>query len=171
MPALSSIEKRLSKVEQIFSNAAAGIILVMIFPTTVDVILRYVFNAPLPEMFQLTEFMMVGLVYLSISYVQQLKGHIMIEIATDWLPERKKKALDLFGYLVGFFIFSIITWQTGRQAWEAWETQDFTMGIIEFPLWPAKSVLTIGMGVLTMRLMLDFLVGLFQLRQSKGDRG
>ncbi|MCJ7495187.1 MAG: TRAP transporter small permease, partial [Deltaproteobacteria bacterium] len=71
----------------------------------------------LPEMFQLTEFMMVALVYLAIAYVQQLKDHIKIEIATQWLPPKVQEALDLFGYLVGLVIFTIITWQTGRLAW------------------------------------------------------
>ena len=138
MQTLLSIERWLKNIERVFCYVAAGLVFVMIFPTTVDVVLRYVFNAPLPEMFQLTEFMMVGVVYLGIAYVQQLKDHIKIEIATQWMPRKGQDILDLFGNLVGLFIFGLITWQTGRQAWEAWDTQDYTMGIVQFPLWPAK---------------------------------
>ena len=145
---------------------AAGLVFVMIFPTTVDVVLRYVFNAPLPEMFQLTEFMMVGVVYLGIAYVQQLKDHIKIEIATEWMPQKGQDILDLLGHLVGLFIFGLITWQTGRQAWEAWDTQDYTMGIVQFPLWPAKSLLPIGIGLFCLRLFLDLLIGICKLRGS-----
>ncbi len=169
MPALLSLEKWLKKIERGFSYTAAGLVFVMIFPTTLDVILRYIFNAPLPEMFQLTEFMMVAVVYLAIAYVQQLKDHIKIEIVTQWLPQKVQDALDLFGHLVGLVICTIITWQSGRLAWEAWDTQDYTMGIVHFPLWPAKTILPIGIGLLCLRLLLDILIGLFRLRQSFPD--
>ncbi len=166
MQVLLSFENKLRKIEGGFSYAAAGVVFVMIFPTAIDVILRYVFNAPLPEVFYLTEFMMVGVVYLGIAYVQQSKGHIKIEIATQWLPKEVQEGLDLFGYLVGFLIFSIITWQTGRLAWRAWVTQDYAMGIIQFPLWPAKSILPIGIGLFSLRLLLDVLIGTKQLWRS-----
>jgi len=169
MQALLSLEKWLKKIERGFSYTAAGLVFVMIFPTTLDVILRYIFNAPLPEMFQLTEFMMVAVVYLAIAYVQQLKDHIKIEIVTQWLPQKVQEALDLFGYLVGLVIFTIITWQTSRLAWEAWDTQDYTMGIVHFPLWPAKSILPIGIGLLCLRLLLDILTGLLKLGHSFVD--
>jgi len=169
MPALLSLEKWLKKIERGFSYTAAGLVFVMIFPTTVDVILRYIFNAPLPEMFQLTEFMMVAVVYLAIAYVQQLKDHIKIEIVTQWLPQKGQETLDLFGHLVGLVISTVITWQSGRLAWEAWDTQDYTMGIVQFPLWPAKTILPIGMGLLCLRLLSDILIGLFRLWHSFAD--
>jgi len=167
MQTLFSIERWLKTIERYFCYVAAGLVFVMIFPTTVDVVLRYVFNAPLPEMFQLTEFMMVGVVYLGIAYVQQLKDHIKIEIATEWMPQKGQDILDLFGYLVGLFIFGLITWQTGRQAWEAWDTQDYTMGIVQFPLWPAKSLLPLGIGLFCLRLFLDILIGVVGLIYPK----
>jgi TRAP-type C4-dicarboxylate transport system permease small subunit len=166
MQTLLSIERWLKNLERVFCYVAAGLVFVMIFPTTVDVVLRYVFNAPLPEMFQLTEFMMVGVVYLGIAYVQQLKDHIKIEIATQWMPRKGQDILDLFGNLVGLFIFGLITWQTGRQAWEAWDTQDYTMGIVQFPLWPAKSLLPVGIGLFCLRLFLDLLIGICRLKSS-----
>jgi len=166
MQAILSLEKWLRKIERGFCYAAAGLVLVMIFPTTLDVVLRYIFNAPLPEMFQLTEFMMVAVVYLAIAYVQQLKDHIKIEIATQWLPQKAQEALEIFGYLVGLVIFLIITWQSGRLAWEAWETQDYTMGIVQFPLWPAKTILPVGVGLFCLRLFLDIVIGLYNLGRS-----
>ena len=170
MQAILSLEKWLRKIERGFCFTAAGLVFVMIFPTTLDVILRYIFNAPLPEMFQLTEFMMVAVVYLAIAYVQQLKDHIKIEIVTQWLPQKVQEGLDLFGYLVGLVIFAIITWQSGRLAWEAWETQDYTMGIVQFPLWPAKTILPIGVGLFCLRLLVDIVIGLLKLGHSQAEQ-
>jgi TRAP-type transport system small permease protein len=170
MQAFLSLEKWLRKIERGFSYTAAGLVFVMIFPTTLDVILRSIFNSPLPEMFQLTEFMMVAVVYLAIAYVQQLKDHIKIEIVTEWLPRKVQEGLDLFGCLVGLIIFAVITWQSGRLAWEAWETQDYTMGIVQFPLWPAKTILPIGVGLFCLRLFLDILIGIYKLGHSQSGQ-
>jgi len=170
MKIFSWIERTQRKVERTACYVAAGLVFIMIFPTTVDVILRYVFNAPLPEIFQLTEFMMVGLVYLAIAYVQSLKEHIKIEIVTSRLPLRIQEGLDLFGYAIGLLIFSIITWQSGRQAWEAWVTQDYTMGIVHFPLWPAKSILSLGTGLFCIRLILDIVHSLIKLLLPSSER-
>ncbi|MBI5969181.1 MAG: TRAP transporter small permease [Deltaproteobacteria bacterium] len=169
MKFISAIARTQRSIEKGACYTAAGLVFIMIFPTSVDVILRYLFNAPLPEIFQLTEFMMVGVVYLAISYVQALKDHIKIEIVTSWLPKKAQEALDLFGYLVGLFIFSIIAWQSGRQAWEAWVTQDYTMGIVQFPVWPAKSILPLGVGLLCLRLILDIMIGFQRLLRAAPD--
>ena len=121
---------------------------------------------PLPAIFQLTEFMMVGVVYLGISYVQSMKEHIKIEMATSWLPQWSQDFLDIFGYMIGLLLFAIMMWQSGRLAWEAWVTQDYTMGIIHFPLWPAKSIIPIGCGLLCIRLLLDIFLDIQKLRRS-----
>jgi len=164
-----SFEKWLKKIERAFCYSAAALVFIMIFPTTLDVFLRYIFNAPLPEMFQLTEFMMIGVVYLSIAYVQQLKDHIRIDIATQWLPKKSQEILDLFAYCLSLFIVLMITWQTGRMAWEAFVTQDYTMGVVQFPLWPAKSILTIGMGLLSIRFFVDIVIILFKLTRHSSE--
>lgn len=152
---LAAFDRQLRKVEKAACYAAAGLVFVMIFPTTVDVVLRYGLDEPLPSIFQLTEFMMVGVVYLGIAYVQSLREHIKIEMATSWLPPRAQDLLDIFGQLVGFAVFAVMAWQTGRLAWEAWVTQDYTMGVVHFPLWPAKSIIPAGCGLLCLRLALD----------------
>jgi TRAP-type C4-dicarboxylate transport system permease small subunit len=159
MRILTAIDRAQRRIERIAAYMAAGLVFVMIFPTTLDVILRYIFNSPLPDIFQLTEFMMVGLVYLAIAYVQSIKDHIKIEVVTARLPQKIRDGLDLFGYVVGLLIFGMITWQSGRLAWAAWVNEDYTMGIIHFPLWPAKTILPIGTCLLCLRLILDILSG------------
>jgi TRAP-type C4-dicarboxylate transport system permease small subunit len=163
---LAFCDRVLRKVERGACYVAAGLVFIMIFPTTLDIFLRYIMEEPLPAIFQLTEFMMVGVVYLGISYVQSMKEHIKIEMATSWLPKRGQDLLDIFGYLVGLLLFAIMMWQSGRLAWEAWVTQDYTMGIIHFPLWPAKSIIPIGCGLLCVRLLLDIFLDIQTLRRS-----
>jgi hypothetical protein len=45
----------------------------------------------------------------------------------------------------------------GLQAWNAFITGDYFYGIIQFPMWPAKSILTLGMALLGIRVITDIL--------------
>jgi TRAP-type transport system small permease protein len=160
---LFAFDKALRNVERWSAYVAAGLVFIMIFPTTIDVFLRYIMDEPLPAMFQLTEFMMIGVVYLGISYVQSSKGHIIIEVMTQWLPQKGQDILDIVGYFLGFVIFMAIAWQTGKQGWDAWVTQDYTMGIVHFPLWPAKSIIPLGCALLCIRLLVDMAMDIQKL--------
>jgi TRAP-type C4-dicarboxylate transport system permease small subunit len=164
MRAWVALEKFQRTVEKTTCGIAAGIILFMVFPVSIDVVLRYLFRSPIPQVYDLSEFMIVGAAYLAIAYVQAIKGHIKIEAATARLPEKWKIVLDIFGYGLGAGLFAIITWQSARLAWEAWVTQDHTMGVINLPLWPAKSIVPIGTALLCLRLISDIIWEIGKLR-------
>ena len=118
----------------------------MMFFLTADVILRYLFSRPIQGTYQLAEFMVIGVVFLSIAYVQSLRGHIKMEVATSWLPKKAQIRFDIFGYLIGIALFSVIAWNSGKIAWNAWQINDLSMGMVKFPLWPAKSLVPFGSG-------------------------
>lgn len=141
--------------------------------TTLDVVLRYIFNAPLPGVFILCEMLMVGAVYLSISYVQQRKGHVRVDIFIDKLKGNPRNAVEIATLLVSLAGFGIMFWKTGEYAWEAWITEDHAMGLIKYPFWPAKAALSIGVGLLCVRLILDlrhYFTDLIENSHAQPDR-
>jgi len=153
-------------VETGCSRIAAGIIMVLMFLTTADVIGRYVFNSPIQGAYDASEVMMVGVVFLGIAYVQSMKGHVKVEVITSWLPQRAQLGLDAFGYLVGFCLMALITWYSAGYAWKAWVTQDHTLGIVEIPFWPGKSLIPFGSGLLCLRLLSDVVTNFARVFQS-----
>ncbi|MFH2133172.1 MAG: TRAP transporter small permease [bacterium] len=163
------LERILKITVDISAGTSAVIVFVMMFPITLDVILRYVFNKPLHGTYQLAEFMMVGAVYLSIAYVQAHREHIKLEVATNRLSPRMQMLLDIIGHWVGIGIFAIITWQAGKAAWETWRIGDYTMGIVEWPLWPAKTAVAFGCGLLVLQLLADSIHDTARLVGLSGD--
>ncbi len=144
-----------AKVEKAFITVSAAIIGSMMLITTVDVVLRYVFNRPLPGIFILCEMLMVCAVYLSIAYIQQQEGHVRVDIIIDKIKGTPRIAVELAILLVALAAFGLVCWKTGVNAWEAWVTDDHAMGLMEYPFWPAKSFLTIGVGLLCLRFITD----------------
>lgn len=131
----------LRKLELVLVWISGAIILFMMTLISIDVLLRYVFNSPLKGGFELIQFLFIGVVFFGISYVQGVKGHIQIDIGTKWMSPKLLKLLDIIGYIIAIFIVSIIVYQTGVEAWRSFVSGDYSMGIIQYPLWPSKSVI------------------------------
>ena len=167
----TKIDSLLKSVVNISAAISSTTIFVMMFIITTDVILRYIFNRPVQGTYELAQFMVVGVVFLSIAYIQSVRGHIKMEIATSWLPLKGQTALDIFSHLLGIFFFIIILWQSGQLAWKAWVTQDHTMGLVAFPLWPAKSLVPLGSFLICLQLFSDVIrdIALLSNRPSEGS--
>lgn len=154
-----SVVKRLPAVQEVAERVlvyvAVGIIAIMIFLTSADVFMRYVFNRPIPSTFELEQFLLVGVVYLTLAYVQYQKGHIRLDILADRSPPRIQTALRLFSHVICLVTFAFITWRSGIEAYKAWSIGEYTMGLISYPLWPAKWMIPIGSALLCFRFISD----------------
>ena len=142
-------------VENFFNGVAAAIVVFMMGLTTVDVVMRYVFNSPIPDVYNLCEMLIVGIVYLAIAYVQQQKSHVRVDVIIDRLQGPPRLAFELGTLILALVGFSLMTWQAGRLAWDAWVTGDYSMGLIEYPFWPSKFAMTLGIGLLCLRFVTD----------------
>ena len=161
---MNSLIRYLDRIQQkvekalLFFGACLTIILLLLI--TVDVILRKL-SQPIPGSYETVQVMTVGIVFLGVAYVQSIKGHVFIEIATEKFPKKVQQGLDFFGYIIGLAICFIITWQSGIAAWESSLMMEAASGIAKIPIWPAKIVIFLGMGLLTLRLLLDIVYYFF----------
>jgi len=125
--------------------------------TSADVTMRYVFNSPIVGTFELMEFSLAGVAFLSFAYVQQQRGHITVEFIAERVSPRWRASMDLVVLVIVLPILSIMVWQTAEQALEAWRTGDVTMGLIKFPLAPAKATVPFGIAMLGLRVVSQIL--------------
>jgi tripartite ATP-independent transporter DctM subunit len=84
----------------------------MVFLTFLDVILRYFFRNPISGSIEITELMMVILVFSSLSYAQLKDAHVTMDILTSKLGKNKQNVLE--GVCLGFSIvlFFVIAWRS-----------------------------------------------------------
>lgn len=157
----------LNRLVKLSVAVASLIIFVMMLMVTADVVMRYVFNSPIQGTYELAQFCLVGVVFFSIAYVQSEKGHIKIDIATQWMSPKGQTALDIFSYILGIAFFAIVFWQGGKLAWNAWVIQDHTMGLVEFPLWPAKFLVPFGAGLICLQIFSNLVHDIASIDETK----
>jgi TRAP-type transport system small permease protein len=92
---------RLSAGMELLLGAIAGALLFgMMTLTFVDVVLRYIFNAPLQGSFEITELMLVVLIFAALPLVSRREEHVVMDFLDRFLALRIYRALRAFEHIV-----------------------------------------------------------------------
>ena len=116
----------------IHGYSVAGMIffVFMVFLTFSDVILRYFFNRPISGSIEITEVMMVILVFSSIAYAQFKDAHVSMDILTSSLKKNKQNILEGISLVFSIVIFIVIIWRSFIAAY----TSTHLTAVLHIPL-------------------------------------
>lgn len=156
MSIINFLEKLQIFVERAMMVVAGIVVMLMMMFITIDVVCRKL-SISFPGIYETVQILTVAVVFLGIAYVQKVKGHIFIEVATTKLPLKVQRGLDFLGYVIGVFICGVITWQSVVVAWESIAILEYAAGVIRIPVWPAKLIVAVGFLFMTTRLLFDML--------------
>lgn len=139
-------------------------LLIVMFLGAGDVIGTHFFGWPLPGAKEASESTMVLIVFGSLAYAQIQRNHIRVELVYTRQSPRVKMVLDTVTNLLALVFFGIVLWQTFGEAVESWKVWEADVGLIRFPLYPAKSFVVIGAGIMVAQLGLDLFHSVQRLR-------
>ncbi len=88
-----------ARLETLLGVMAGSVLFAMMLLTFVDVVLRYVFNSPLRGSFEVTELMMVILIFAGLPLVSRHEEHVTMDFLDHALPQRWRGALRSFAHL------------------------------------------------------------------------
>lgn len=138
----------------IISGFATLIIMVIV---VIDVSGRAIFNAPFHSGVEISELLLVSLVFLGLASAQQKRQNFAIEILSRYLPPRAQKGLVLIGYVVCLVIVVLLAWPSVNQAISSFNRNEMGFGIVAFPVWPARILLALGLMLLVVQFAIDIL--------------
>ncbi len=150
MSRLVALQRR---IETWLGFLCALIVAFLMFLTAADVMMRSLFNSPIVGAYELTQFSLAGVAFLSFAYVQQHRGHITIEFIAERVSLRARAYMDTIALLILLPVLAIMVWQSGQNAAEAWRVGDVTTGLIQFPIAPAKAMVPLGTTLLALRVV------------------
>lgn len=94
------------------SQVALVVLGILMLLTTADVALRYLLNRPIAGAFELVEFMIVIVAFLTMAHTQTEKGHISVEFVMARLPQRFQIVINRIISFLSLGLLSLITWRT-----------------------------------------------------------
>ncbi|MBT8409170.1 MAG: TRAP transporter small permease [Alphaproteobacteria bacterium] len=141
----------------------AGMLMSM-FLGVADIVGTQVLLIPVPGPRELTESTMVLIVFGALAYAQIRRAHIRVEIVYLQAPPRMRAAMDVITDFAAIVFFSLILWQGVLEAQYSLQIGEATVGLIRFPLWPARITLAAGCALVILRLLVDLLLDLDRIR-------
>jgi len=125
--------------------------------TTADATFRYLLNMPIMGAYEITEkYLMVGTVFLGISYAYRGGAFIRITFLVDRLPPAGKLIANYIAQIVSLafcVLLVVASWQQSLRV----EANGTTLSAPEWPLGPAYFLVPIGLFFVSVLLLIDVL--------------
>jgi TRAP-type C4-dicarboxylate transport system permease small subunit len=98
------------RVEAILGLAASAILLAMMVLTFVDVMARYVFNRPVQGAFEVTELMLLVLIFAGLPLASYADEHALMDFVDRVLAARARRALERIVQAICAAVMALLTW-------------------------------------------------------------
>ena len=148
------------------SAAGMSVFMLMVFLTFVDVFLRYWFGKSINGTVEITELMMVIVVFSSTAYTQWQKSHVTMDILTSKLTEPRRALLAVATTLWSLATIGFCSYTTARYAAS---TSSVTL-VLRIPLTPFIGLASFGFALLAVTLLHDLLKALSEACRRAGNR-
>jgi TRAP-type transport system small permease protein len=99
-------------LDTVLGLLSAVILFILMLLTTVDVLGRYLFNAPLPGGFEITELMMAALVFAAMPAVTRREDHIVIDLLDFMMPKWIVRPRQVIVNLLCAGLCALWAWRT-----------------------------------------------------------
>ncbi len=118
-----------------------------------EVVLRYLFNAPTVWVGEVSIYLCMGVGFFSLAFGLKNDSHFSITLLTDRLTPVNRIRLRIFTDMVGALYSATFVYKGIELAWFAYEIGDVSSGMMETPLWIPWSFVPIGGALLTLQFI------------------
>lgn len=137
-----------------FSWLAGAAVVILMFLIVLEVLLRNVFGSTVGGAIEISEVLLVFMVFFGIAYAQQDRAHVNTDLVTERLSPRAAAVVRVIGLVVAAVVLMIATWATADRAWASMQAGEARFGIRSVPIWPARIVVPVGLFLLTLECLL-----------------
>jgi TRAP-type transport system small permease protein len=153
--AASFLGKIASPVSRATSGVGAGVLVVMMFLSAMDVLLRYFLNHPISGALELTQYMMLIVVVSGLAHGTIEKSHIRVEVLIERCPPKMKSILYAFMSLLTLGLFLLMARQAFLYGVMLFNS-NLTSPVLFIPAFPFAILLGLGMCVFCLALIAEF---------------
>ena len=147
----------LTKIEHYLTYAATAIILgVMVF-ICAEVVMRYVFNSPIPGHLEGSELLVPIFVFFAISYTQSQNGHVGMTLVIESLPPKYARILEIITLGLSVCTCAVLSYFSYKNAYNSYIIDDVTMTPPYWRIWPSAAAIPIGYMLVSIRMFLQML--------------
>jgi TRAP-type C4-dicarboxylate transport system permease small subunit len=110
----------------------------------------------------------VLIVFGALAYAQIRRSHIRVELVYFQMPPRVRAGMDVITDLAAIAFYGLILSQAISEAQYSLQIGEATVGLIRFPLWPARFILAAGCALMILQLILHLIEDLIRIKTGEG---
>jgi len=118
--------RRERRADAILGVAASAILFFMMLLTFVDVVARYVFNRPISGAFEVTELLLLVLIFAGLPLVSWADEHVTMDFIDRLLGAGARRRLEHGVHVFSAAIFGLLAWLVWLKADRIWGYRDAT---------------------------------------------
>lgn len=116
----------------------------MMLLTVADVFLRFFFNSPISGTTELTQLLMVAVVFPALAWCGVTGGHVKVDLLVGRFRPSIQTIIDTITLLLSLFIFTLITWRSFLESLQMSKVSS----LLGVPIAPFYYTLTFSFGLL-----------------------
>jgi TRAP-type C4-dicarboxylate transport system permease small subunit len=134
-------------------------LLILVLLTVADVFLRYFFNSPIIGGYELTEYLLIPIVFFSIPWTTKEKSNVRVDLIVGNLKNKKRAIIYAVSCFLSIIVTSVFAWFTVPQALYIRESR-IVSETLEIPAYPFYFLTALGFFILFFILidnLIDFI--------------
>jgi TRAP-type C4-dicarboxylate transport system permease small subunit len=159
----------MDRIAWALSIIGALVLLIMLVVTIADVIADKLLKQPFPGATELIMSIMPISVCAFLLSVQIKKRHIVIDLLVNRFGPRARIFLQLLAPPCGIFLFGLLTWLSVPLAIHSVKIGEHTGGNVGVPMYPAKVMIPIATGLVTIQLVIELVRTLRDLKNPPAE--
>jgi TRAP-type C4-dicarboxylate transport system permease small subunit len=153
----SAISKKIKNLSTLLGYLGAIALFAMMILTTSDVVGRYLFNSPILGAFELTEYLVLILIFSFLCNAQSHKDHVSVDLLFNKFPKKVRHIINIFNHVACLLLTALIVWMSFLKALELKEVGESSPNLV-IPEYPFVYFLVAGCIVLCLEYLRDIVV-------------
>jgi len=149
------LDSILDRLNSVMAWIAALAIIFMMFAISYAVIMRYVWNKPVPWIVEISSYLMLYITFLGTAWLQRKGGHVEVDLFTGRLKPRVRAAFKTITSLGGAVVGFILAWKGSLVTVDYFQRDVTAIGILNTPQFLLMGIIPIGGFLLLVEFLLQ----------------
>ena len=147
------------------SHIASVVLFLLMILTILDVFLRKVFSKSILGTVEMTEFLLVFVIFFALAITEIKNGHVKVDLVMSRFGERAQGIMDMITQLICFILTVVITWSTLIYSEKMRLSHEVSQDLW-LPVFPVIYVVALGCALLALTLLIKFIAASIKVVKS-----
>ncbi|MFC1580863.1 TRAP transporter small permease [Thermodesulfobacteriota bacterium] len=161
----AGLQRWIGPLSRLMSHVSSLILFLMMILTILDVVLRKMASKSILGTVELTEFMLVILVFFALAQTETLDGHVKVDLIMSRFSKRVQSIMDMITQFVCFILSLLITWSSLDYSEKMRLSEEVTQDLL-IPIYPFIYFVALGCFVLSFTLLIKFFMATAKVMES-----